>query len=88
MWYILPLLDRLGVSSTSKYFSIKSTEEARAFLEHPVLGLDVQLPLRAVQERGNRHNIARVFDCFPISHSLKCLDSQGGALDGSATYHQ
>ena len=38
MWYIFPQIDGLAFSSTSKRFSIKSVEEARAYLDHPVLG--------------------------------------------------
>lgn len=38
MWFIFPQFDGLAFSSTSKFFAIKSIEEARAFLEHPVLG--------------------------------------------------
>jgi uncharacterized protein (DUF1810 family) len=38
MWYIFPQLDGLGSSSLSKLYSIKSHDEARAYLEHPVLG--------------------------------------------------
>jgi uncharacterized protein (DUF1810 family) len=38
MWYIFPQIDGLAFSSTSKYYSIKSTDEARAYLDHPVLG--------------------------------------------------
>src|SRR5262249_27628323 len=38
MWYIFPQLDGLGFSSTAKHYSIKSIEEARAYLDHPVLG--------------------------------------------------
>jgi uncharacterized protein (DUF1810 family) len=38
MWYIFPQLDGLAFSSTSKYYAIKSSEEARAYLDHPVLG--------------------------------------------------
>ena len=38
MWYIFPQLDGLAFSSTSKYYAIKSLDEARAYLEHPVLG--------------------------------------------------
>lgn len=38
MWYIFPQLDGLGSSSTSKRFSIKSLDEARAYLEHPLFG--------------------------------------------------
>jgi uncharacterized protein (DUF1810 family) len=38
MWYIFPQFDGLAFSSTSKYYSIKSVEEARAYLGHPLLG--------------------------------------------------
>ncbi len=38
MWYVFPQLDGLAFSSTSKFYAIKSLDEARAYLEHPVLG--------------------------------------------------
>ena len=38
MWYIFPQIDGLGFSSMSKRYSIKSLEEAKAYLEHPILG--------------------------------------------------
>lgn len=38
MWYISPQFDGLGFSATSKRYSIKSLEEAKAYLQHPVLG--------------------------------------------------
>ena len=38
MWYIFPQFDGLGFSSTSQRYAIKSIEEARAYLDHPVLG--------------------------------------------------
>ncbi len=38
MWYIFPQIDGLGFSSTSKRYAIKSADEARAYLDHPVLG--------------------------------------------------
>jgi uncharacterized protein (DUF1810 family) len=38
MWYIFPQIDGLGHTATAKYYSIKSLEEARQYLEHPVLG--------------------------------------------------
>ena len=38
MWYIFPQLDGLAFSATAKRYSIKSLEEARAYLEHPILG--------------------------------------------------
>jgi uncharacterized protein (DUF1810 family) len=38
MWYIFPQIDGLAFSSTSKYYAIKSIDEAKAYLEHPLLG--------------------------------------------------
>lgn len=38
MWYIFPQIDGLGYSLTSKYYAIKSKEEARQYLSHPILG--------------------------------------------------
>lgn len=38
MWYIFPQIDGLAFSSTSKHYSIKSIDEAKAYLAHPVLG--------------------------------------------------
>lgn len=38
MWYIFPQIDGLGSSPTAKRYSIKSIEEARQYLNHPVLG--------------------------------------------------
>ena len=37
MWYIFPQVDGLGYSATTKHYAIKSMEEARAYLNHPVL---------------------------------------------------
>jgi uncharacterized protein (DUF1810 family) len=38
MWYIFPQIDGLAFSSTSKFYAIKNRDEARAYLEHPILG--------------------------------------------------
>lgn len=38
MWYIFPQFDGLGSSSTSRYYAIRSVAEARAYLQHPILG--------------------------------------------------
>jgi len=38
MWFVFPQIEGLGFSSTTQYYSIKSPEEARQYLAHPVLG--------------------------------------------------
>ena len=38
MWYVFPQFDGLAFSSTSKLYAVKSIDEAKAYLAHPVLG--------------------------------------------------
>ena len=38
MWYVFPQIEGLGQSAMSRRYSIKSADEARAYLDHPVLG--------------------------------------------------
>ena len=38
MWYIFPQIEGLGASPMSKRYSIKSIAEARAYLDHSLLG--------------------------------------------------
>lgn len=38
IWYIFPQLKGLGMSYNSQYYGISGREEAKAYLEHPVLG--------------------------------------------------
>ena len=38
MWYVFPQFAGLGFSATSKLYAIKSVAEAKAYLNHPVLG--------------------------------------------------
>ena len=38
IWYIFPQISGLGFSKTSQHYAIRSIEEARAYLNHPILG--------------------------------------------------
>jgi uncharacterized protein (DUF1810 family) len=38
MWYIFPQIAGLGQSPTSQHYAIRSLDEARAYLAHPILG--------------------------------------------------
>lgn len=38
MWYIFPQIDGLGHSAMSRRYAIRSLDEARAYLDHPLLG--------------------------------------------------
>ena len=38
MWFIFPQIAGLGFSPTAQFYAIKSLDEAREYLKHPVLG--------------------------------------------------
>lgn len=38
MWFVFPQLAGLGHSETSRFYAIRSLDEARAYLAHPILG--------------------------------------------------
>jgi uncharacterized protein (DUF1810 family) len=38
IWYVFPQIAGLGMSPTSQRYAIGSLDEARAYLQHPVLG--------------------------------------------------
>lgn len=38
IWFIFPQIGGLGSSPTSQFYAIRSLAEAKAFLQHPVLG--------------------------------------------------
>ena len=54
MWYVFPQLDGLGHSPMSRRYSIKSAAEARAYLDHPVLGPRLRECFAAVTDIAGR----------------------------------
>jgi uncharacterized protein (DUF1810 family) len=54
MWYIFPQIEGLGLSPMSRQYSIKSAAEARAYLDHPVLGPRLQECATVVYNIGGR----------------------------------
>jgi len=50
MWFIFPQLAGLGRSETARFFGIRSLDEARAYLAHPVLGARLRESVGALQD--------------------------------------
>lgn len=38
MWFVFPQIAGLGRSATARFYALGSTEDARAYLAHPILG--------------------------------------------------
>jgi uncharacterized protein (DUF1810 family) len=68
MWYVFPQLEGLGASPTSRHFAIKSANEARAYLAHPVLGSRLLECAEAVLHlnAGSAHDIFGSPDDFKL----------------------
>lgn len=54
MWYIFPQLAGLGRSATARLYAIASLDEARAYLEHEVLGPNLLAATQAAFASGVR----------------------------------
>ncbi|MGI8493223.1 MAG: DUF1810 domain-containing protein [Acidimicrobiales bacterium] len=54
MWFAFPQIAGLGHSPTAQRFAISSLEEARAFLDHPVLGRRIREWASIVAGHGGR----------------------------------
>lgn len=50
MWYIFPQIAGLGSSEMAQLYAIRSLDEARAFLAHPLLGLRLRTCVEALQD--------------------------------------
>jgi uncharacterized protein (DUF1810 family) len=60
IWYVFPQLAGLGRSATSQRYAIASVEEARAYLDHPVLGARLRESAAAVLA-SNAPSAAAIF---------------------------
>jgi uncharacterized protein (DUF1810 family) len=58
MWFVLPQLAGLGMSSTAEHFGIRGLAEARAYLAHPVLGPRLRNCARALADLGTDDPVA------------------------------
>jgi uncharacterized protein (DUF1810 family) len=54
MWFIFPQLEGLGRSPTAQHFALRSLDEARAYLSHPILAERLRDATRAVLAHQDR----------------------------------
>ena len=53
IWYVFPQIKGLGHSYNSEFYGISSQEEAKAYLEHPVLGARLREITQVLLDCGN-----------------------------------
>ena len=72
MWFIFPQIAGLGQSPTSRRYAISSLDEARAYVEHPVLGPRLEECARALLQRtgGSARDIFGGIDAMKLRSSM------------------
>jgi uncharacterized protein (DUF1810 family) len=91
MWFIFPQLRGLGHSAASQHYGIASLNEARAYLDHPVLGRHLRQITEAMVLWASRRSAEQILgsiDALKLRSSMTLFDlvEPGGlfaeALDG------
>ena len=87
MWFIFPQLAGLGHSAMAKKFAISSLDEARAYLEHPILGRRLIECTQLVNEIEGR----TIDDIFGYPDNLKfrsCMDLFAQAAPSNPAFQE
>lgn len=76
IWYIFPQIKGLGHSYNSEYYGIESLDEARAYLEHEVLGARLcEITTTLLQHRGcTAEDILGGIDAKKVRSSMTLFD--------------
>ncbi|MBA3034647.1 MAG: DUF1810 domain-containing protein [Gammaproteobacteria bacterium] len=80
MWFVFPQIEGLGSSPMAKRYAIKSREEARQYLLHPVLGARLRECAAALLELQGR-SISEIMG-FPDDLKLKSSMTLFAVLEG------
>jgi uncharacterized protein (DUF1810 family) len=71
MWFVFPQIAGLGRSPIAREYAIGSIEEARAYLEHPVLGARLRECAQVLVDRSG----SSAFDIFGGIDAIKLRSS-------------
>lgn len=91
MWFIFPQLDGLGFSPTAKFYAIENLEEARQYLQHPLLGarlrecstLVLGIRDRTVSEIFSYPDDLKLRSCMTL---FECVAEAGSVFAGVLEY--
>jgi len=77
MWFIFPQLRGLGLSHTAHFYGIASLDEARAYLERPILGTRLRECVEAIlpwHDRLTAEDILGPIDAVKLRSSFTLFD--------------
>jgi uncharacterized protein (DUF1810 family) len=78
MWFVFPQLVSLGRSPTAQFYGIASIKEARAYLQHPVLGPRLRECVEAILPWAGRRSAEQILgpiDAMKLRSSMTLFDA-------------
>ena len=80
MWFVFPQVACLGRSATAQKYAIGSLDEARAYLDDPVLGSRLETCCRLLLEHddGCAEQILGSIDALKLRSSMTLFDAVSG----------
>ena len=80
MWFIFPQIAGLGSSPMAQHYAIHSAGEARAYLDHPVLGTRLKACVEALQDLSSTtaETVFGAIDAMKLRSSLTLFRAAGG----------
>jgi uncharacterized protein (DUF1810 family) len=81
MWYVFPQATGLGTSTMALRYAIRSMDEARNYLAHPILGNRYIECVEALQDlqNANAEVVFGVVDAMKLRSSLTLFERAGAA---------
>jgi uncharacterized protein (DUF1810 family) len=73
MWFIFPQLRGLGHSPAAVHYGISSIDEARAYLDHPVLGSNLCEAVKALLPWAGMRTAEQIFGSVDAMKLRSCL---------------
>jgi uncharacterized protein (DUF1810 family) len=77
MWFVFPQLAGLGRSPTAQFYAIASLDEARVYLEHPLLGSRLRQCVEALLPWAGKRTPEQILgsiDALKLKSSLTLFD--------------
>ncbi len=86
MWFVFPQIAGLGMSAMSQRYAIASRAEARAYLDHPVLGPRIAECARVLIELGE-HDAEEIFGGIDAVKLRSSMTLFARASEDDSVYH-
>jgi uncharacterized protein (DUF1810 family) len=90
MWFIFPQLAGLGRSPTAQFYGIRSLQEARAYLAHPILSARYREAIQAIHLWSGTKTAVEILgevDAMKLKSSVTLFENASGDPLFAETLH-